>query len=210
MKYKQLLYNLIIIVYILLFVVIEVMHYYDFEWISIPLKVTSYALYLMIACAAIYCLYKTETKIIIYASAPILGALFFLSIGSPILQLPIILVLITIAARKLDLFFKGISLLFYICIILISIFAAMLGDFGSETTLGNLPSPNGQYQLLVIDSDQGALGGNTFIELKQIYSGVIKRQCRTLYIGPWGDRPTVKWLDNETALVNNQPINITK
>lgn len=103
---------------------------------------------------------------------------------------------------------KVLLSLIYVPIILLGLFGIWLGEFGKDTTLKAVYSPNGQYRVDVIDSDQGALGGDTYINLYKVYYKVIQKNEKLLYHGHWGENPSVKWADNENILINGKKINI--
>lgn len=83
-----------------------------------------------------------------------------------------------------------------------------IGKFGANTIVGQQNSPNDIYRVVVIDSDQGALGGDTYIKLEAIYFGIIKRDIKTLYHGRWGEKPKVIWVDNNIVNIDGRDMNI--
>lgn len=210
MKSKSFKFDFLIIVYVILFFLVLGLNFAGFEWISRPFRIMSYIIYLSLACFAMYSLYKTQTKNIRYVAVPVLSVLFLISIGSPLLEFPILMLFIVIFLSEYSTILKGVFLFFITIIICLAIFITLLGDFGLNKTLTTLPSPNNKYELLVVDSDQGALGGETFVELNRVYFGLYKKHCRDIYVGPWGDLPFVKWLDNETASLNGRRVNVFK
>lgn len=82
------------------------------------------------------------------------------------------------------------------------------GGFGEYTILSQQYSPNGMYRIVVSNSDQGALGGDTSVDLEGIYYGIIKKNIKTLYDGEWDVKPTVRWVDNNTVNINGRDMNI--
>lgn len=64
------------------------------------------------------------------------------------------------------------------------------------------------YRVVTIDSDQGALGGDTYIELEEIYFGIMKRDVKNLYHGRWGEKPLVRWVDNNIINIDGRDMNI--
>ncbi|GAA0729635.1 hypothetical protein GCM10008905_29890 [Clostridium malenominatum] len=62
---------------------------------------------------------------------------------------------------------------------------------------------------MVIDNDQGALGGNTIVELEKIYFNSIKKQ-RIVYIDRWGKSLEIEWIDNENVKIDENIINVNR
>ena len=67
---------------------------------------------------------------------------------------PILLILLLILS---------VLIVFLVCIL--GPFVAVFKDFGKKTVVQTIPSPSGKYYAQVIDDDQGALGGNTIVEV---------------------------------------------
>lgn len=86
---------------------------------------------------------------------------------------------------------------------------SVFGNFGENTVVREIKSPNGSYVAQVVDSDQGALGGNTLVEVRAEEKTVdllvvrfTKRPIR-VYTGAWGEFDTlpVEWQDETTLLI---------
>ena len=101
------------------------------------------------------------------------------------------------------------SALMVIPIIFLSFIALIFGNFGQNTVLKTVESPNGHYYAQVIDSDQGAHGGNTFVDvLKE--SGIntvffkIQKKPQRIYSGNWGEFENMKiyWKDDNSLIIN--------
>ena len=67
---------------------------------------------------------------------------------------PILLILLLILS---------VLIVFLVCIL--GPFVAVFKDFSKKTVVQTIPSPSGKYYAQVIDDDQGALGGNTIVEV---------------------------------------------
>ncbi len=77
-----------------------------------------------------------------------------------------------------------------------SFFALTSGSIGQNTVVETVESPGGKYYAQVIDSDQGALGGDTFVDVYQ--SGEInallfkiEKAPQRVYSGDWGTKGTM-------------------
>ena len=91
-------------------------------------------------------------------------------------------------------------------------FAAVFGNFARNTVVRALTSPDGAYIAEIISSDQGALGGDTFVEVRKnrgvitpLFS-VTPGRGQRVYSGDWGAQRDleVRWTDNGDLLVNGQ------
>lgn len=85
----------------------------------------------------------------------------------------------------------------------------LMSDFGKTTVVQTLVSPDGRYQAMLVDIDQGALGGNTDVYVKDtekyVDLGAISYQKKTLvYRTGWGAFEDVElaWKDKETILID--------
>ncbi|WML33472.1 DUF5412 family protein [Clostridium sp. OS1-26] len=112
-------------------------------------------------------------------------------------------------------FFKGIKegkraigILIYSICITFGVFGLLIGEFGCNTVISQQYSPDKIYKAITIDSDQGALGGDTYVDLERVYFGIIKKDIKTLYHGQWGEKPKVIWVDNNIVNINGRDINI--
>lgn len=93
------------------------------------------------------------------------------------------------------------------------IFILMLGSIGENTVVKTVESPDGTYFAQVIDSDQGALGGATMVEVyenRKIFGRYKKVDC--VYMGEWGEWQTMEiyWKDEHCLVINSveYPIDI--
>jgi energy-coupling factor transporter transmembrane protein EcfT len=82
------------------------------------------------------------------------------------------------------------------------------GSFGKDTIIASKYSEDRKHRVDVIDSDMGALGGDTYIQLYSIYFSIIQRYNRNIYHGGWGERPQIEWSDKENVNVNGNILNI--
>lgn len=100
-----------------------------------------------------------------------------------------------------------ISALLISPVCLFTFFALM--DFGQNTVVKTLPSPNDTYYAEVIDSDQGALGGNTVVNICENFEFnavvfKITKPPKLIYSGKWGEYENMEiYWKNEHILVIN-------
>ena len=83
-------------------------------------------------------------------------------------------------------------------------------NFGSNTVVKTLRSPDGAYVAEVIDSDQGALGGDTIVTVREnkTYNALffeLRKKSERVYTGEWGEYMNMKiyWRDGRTLIVNS-------
>ena len=94
---------------------------------------------------------------------------------------------------------------------LFSFLAMTFGDFGVETVVRTVPSPNGSHYAEVIDSDQGALGGDTVVNVynaRKVDTPFFKaaKSPQRVYVGDWGEHKsmTIYWQDEHTLIINSE------
>ncbi len=85
----------------------------------------------------------------------------------------------------------------------------IFGNIGQNTVVQAAVSPDGKYIAEVINSDQGALGGDTLVQVRATHSfnvGIfeISKKPQRVYMGEWGEFENIKieW-KNETGLLIN-------
>lgn len=85
-----------------------------------------------------------------------------------------------------------------------------LNSIGTDTVRGTYTSPEGTYRIEVIDSDQGALGGDTVVvvyyEKPIVHLGIVKimKDPESLYIGDWKEDIRISWVDDDTVVINGE------
>lgn len=84
------------------------------------------------------------------------------------------------------------------------------GNIGQNTVVRSVESPNGVYCAQVIDSDQGALGGDTLVDVfenKEINLLVFKlyKTPRRVYCGDWGEfeNMEIHWKNDNCLVINS-------
>lgn len=88
--------------------------------------------------------------------------------------------------------------------------ALIFGNIGQNTVVQTVESPNGKYYAQVIDSDQGALGGDTIVDVYK-KSGInlilfnIEKKRQRVCFGDWGDFENMQiyWKDNGCLVINS-------
>lgn len=107
--------------------------------------------------------------------------------------------------------FKAISLLGSPIFLILVLMFVLMSDFGKTTVIQQIESPDERYRALLVDVDQGALGGNTdvIIEHKQdvLNFGFFLLQKKTLiYRTDWGafEDMELVWKNEETILIDGK------
>lgn len=103
---------------------------------------------------------------------------------------------------------KIISGILSVLLLLLLMFLSVLRNFSSNTVVRSVSSPQNTYVAEVIDNDQGALGGNTLVDVKDngktidLFVGRFSKPPVRVYTGKWGEftNMQITW-KNESVLV---------
>lgn len=87
---------------------------------------------------------------------------------------------------------------------------SVFGNLSNNAAVKSVPSPDNSYTAEVISSDQGALGGNTFVEIRfnsktiNILIGEFTKPSARIYSGEYSEfeNMQISWKDNQTLLIN--------
>lgn len=97
----------------------------------------------------------------------------------------------------------------------LGLLALIFGNFGKDTVVQSVDSPNGKYCAQVIASSQGALGGDTFVEVYRnqkidLFLFKIEKKPQRVYYGEWYEFETMKihWIDDDHIAVNGRTYEI--
>lgn len=88
-----------------------------------------------------------------------------------------------------------------------------IGNLGQNTIVRQETSPDESYTAVLIASDQGALGGDTLVNIEYNTPKIITvygRFEKRLYTGDWGEFETMslEWKDTHTLLINGKAYSI--
>ena len=97
-----------------------------------------------------------------------------------------------------------------------TIIAAIFGNIGQTTVVKSVDSPNGTYCAQVINNDQGALGGDTVVEVYTNTATVsawvftLEKKPRTVYVGEWYEYETIRlcWEDDTRLFINGKEYSV--
>ena len=92
----------------------------------------------------------------------------------------------------------------------IGFIALIFGNIGQNTVVQSLESPGGKYCAQIIDSNQGALGGDTLVEVHE-KGGVnailfrVEKAPQLVYVGEWGEFENMQiyWKDDACLVINS-------
>ena len=109
----------------------------------------------------------------------------------------------------------GISGLMVLPIGFMVLFGPLFGNIGQDTVVQSVESPSGKYCAQAIDSDQGALGGDTFVDVHET-GGLdaiifkIDRKPQRVYSGPWGafEGMQIYWKNDGCLIINSTEYHI--
>ncbi len=95
-------------------------------------------------------------------------------------------------------------------LVFVSFVYMLLDNFGVSTVVNDIPSPNTRYYAQVVDVDQGALGGNTAVDVlenREIDLGVCEFSDipERVYIGEWGEYKDMEiyWKNDDCLIINS-------
>lgn len=102
-----------------------------------------------------------------------------------------------------------LSALMILPIVILGFFAMIFGNLSENTVVRSIESPNGTYYAEVIDSDQGALGGDTFVDVREnvvdAYVFKISKIPKRIYQGDWAEYTDMEiyWKDDHCLVINS-------
>lgn len=86
----------------------------------------------------------------------------------------------------------------------------IFGNIGQNTVVQSIESPSGIYYAEVIDSDQGALGGDTLVDVYEnnvinAFIFKITKKPQRVYHGEWGEfkNMNIYWKDDNCLVINS-------
>lgn len=101
----------------------------------------------------------------------------------------------------------AIPLMFMVC--MFAVFMFLLQDFGITRITREIPSPEPGLKAVMVDSDQGALGGDTVVRaVKERVCGIPVGWAfsleKNVYIGDWGRADSIRviWKDSGTLVID--------
>ena len=113
-----------------------------------------------------------------------------------------------------------VSVLFTLMTAFVLFFTFMMqifGNLGQNTVIKNIDSPNGNFYAQVIDSDQGALGGDTIVvvyEKRDIDALIftLKDNPERVYLGEWREYESmqISWKDDKCLVINSVEYKINR
>lgn len=146
---------------------------------------------------AILYIFECSTVGVITSVFISVGCCFFLTVkhGKPAALKITALVLSALMVLQIG-FFSFISLIF--------------GNIGQNTVVQTVESPGGKYYAEVVDSNQGALGGDTLVDVYE-KSGInsvifkIEKKPQRVYVGEWGEFKNMEiyWKDEQCLVINS-------
>lgn len=100
---------------------------------------------------------------------------------------------------------------------LLSLITLLFGGMGRNTVVKTLESPSGTYYAQVIDSDHGATGGDTLVnvyENKEIDAVFfqLRKEPQQVWFGDWGAYADMQiaWKDDSCLIINSEEYPISR
>lgn len=104
----------------------------------------------------------------------------------------------------------GLSAFLLLPIGLLAFFTLIFGNIRQDTVVKSVESPSGAYYAQVIDSDQGAMGGNTLVnvyESREFNALVfrVSKKPQKVYQGRWGEFEDmdIYWKNDKCLVINS-------
>lgn len=95
-------------------------------------------------------------------------------------------------------------------ILFFSFVMLIFGNIGQNTVIKNFDSPSGNLYVQIVDSDQGALGGGTIVDVYEkheidIVVFKLKDKPQRVYLGEWREYENmqISWKDDECLIINS-------
>jgi hypothetical protein len=109
--------------------------------------------------------------------------------------------------------FGIIHTVLFLFITFILFIAFMMADFGSNKVISTHMSPSSVYMVEIIASDQGALGGDTYVTVTRnndVRNLLIGKLTKRIYSGRWGEfeNMTLRWETDKILYINGQKYTI--
>ncbi len=103
-----------------------------------------------------------------------------------------------------------LSMMLIVLLLFVSFVDFIFEDFGSNTVVKSLASPQNTYTVEVIDSDQGGLGGATLVDVNynnktvNFFLGRFSKFPLRIYTGKWGEfeKMQISWKDEHNLIIN--------
>lgn len=92
----------------------------------------------------------------------------------------------------------------------------LFGNIGQNTVVQRVELPSKQYYAQVVDRDQGALGGDTLVDvyerngINMTFFFQVKKKPQRVYVGDWGEYESmeVHWKNDKTLMINSMEYTI--
>ena len=88
--------------------------------------------------------------------------------------------------------------------------ALTFGNIGVNTVVQTVASPEGGFYAEIIDNDQGALGGNTYVVVHEDHAinavfFKIEKKPKYVYTGRWGEFQNMQlyWRSEDCLVIND-------
>ena len=171
---------------------------------------------------------QTKISIILSAITPILAVIYlilkFISSSNEGINLNIFIIYayITLICNMVIFFLYahrkiikiGLGILYSILTVLsflILLVFLFFGNFSVDKIVNSENSPNSKYFVEIIEKDQGALGGNTYVRVWMqskninVFVGTIKKVPKYIYRGRYGElySATLRWETDEILYMDN-------
>lgn len=193
-----------------LLVVIAILNVFNFSFISNVIQFIFYGLYILASFIILLIIIKKsefEMGQIIITLINLIAMI--IAVKNEFIALPLLLIYPFLGSKKLNFISIILSTFTYFMAFIWIVFFLTFGrmNFSINEEIGNIPSPNGAYNLVIISNNQGALGGATITNLDKIYLKIVKYR-KWVFYDDWGVENQIKWIDNKNFNIDGHIINV--
>lgn len=108
---------------------------------------------------------------------------------------------------------KFLNVLLSVLLVLPLSFISLFSSLGHTTVRETVTAPNGRYYIEVVDSDQGALGGDTLVNVHKgrklnLLVLSFEKTPETVYVGNWKEPVYISWKNDSCLVVNGTEYSI--
>ena len=193
-----------------LLVVIAILNVFNFSFISNVIQFIYYGLYILSTFIILLIIIKkSEFQMGQLIIALINLIAMIIAVKNEFIALPLLLIYPLLGSKKYNFISIILSTVTYFMAFIWIVFFLTLGrmSFSINEEIGNIPSPNGTYNLVIISNNQGALGGATITNLDKIYLKIFKYR-KWVFYDDWGVENQIKWIDNKNFNIDGHIINV--
>lgn len=193
-----------------LLVIIAIFNIFNFSFISNIIQIIYYGLYFLSTFIILLIISKKGDFQMDQLIITLINLIaMIIAVKNEFIALPLLLIYPLLGYKKFNFISIILSTLTYFIALIWIVFFLTFGRmaFSINEEVGNISSPNGAYNLVIISNNQGALGGATITNLDKIYLKIFKYR-KLVFYDDWGVENQIKWIDNKKFNIDGHIINV--